>query len=172
MDKYLDDITYIHHVVHSPTVRLLVDDIYVNIERPANAMSGKLALLLSIIASATYSWTCHDNNRLFISSNEANRQSTAWIKVTLDVLDYSRRSTLGTLEDIQAMIILSFLISSLEGLSKRYRDLMSSAVALARQLSLHRIDDHCSSVRPFPEPDSIQAEIGRRVWSYVAATDW
>ncbi|KAL8824800.1 MAG: hypothetical protein Q9191_004811 [Dirinaria sp. TL-2023a] len=171
VEKYLCDITHIHHVIHSPTVRTMVNDMYTNLQSTPNTMAAKMALLLSIIASATYSWTSRDNDTIFPSPEVLNRQSLLWIKATLDVLDYSRRSTSGAIEEIQAMIILSFLVSSLEGLSRRYRDLFSTAAALARQLSLHRIDHPNPALRPFQDPDSLQAEVGRRVWWYVVATD-
>ena len=172
VEKYLSDITYIHHVVHSPSMGTLLDQIYADLDQKHDVADGQVALLLSIIASATYSWTSRDNVGLFPTADEANSQSALWVKATLDVLDHSRRTTSGELEDIQAMIILSFVVCSLEGISRRYRDLCSTAVSLARQISLHRIDDTNPCYKMVCQPNSVQAEIGRRVWWYLAASDW
>lgn len=173
LEKYLSDITYTHHVVHSPSVRRTINELYGSLDQPEAVRPGQIALLLSILASATYSWTSRDAGSLFFTPEQANSQSTSWIKAALDVLDYSRRRTAGSLEDIQAMIILSFLVSSLEGFSRRYRDLITTAISSARLLSLHRIDDPLLSARKtVPQIDSLAAEIGRRVWWYLVATEW
>ena len=173
LEKYLSDITYTHHVIHSPSVRRTINELYGSLDQPEDVRPGQIALLLSILASATYSWTSRDAGSLFFTPEQANSQSTSWIKAALDVLDYSRRKTAGSLEDIQAMIILSFLVSSLEGFSRRYRDLITTAISSARLLSLHRIDDPLSSARKAVlHVDSLAAEIGRRVWWYLVATEW
>ena len=172
MEKYLNDITYIHHVIHTPSIRTLIDEIYDRLTRQEETHPGDISLLCSIVASATYCWTARDNPFLFSSLGQANNQSTLWVKAALDLLDYSRRKACGSTKDVQAMIILSFVISSLEGVSRRYRDLLSMAAMLARNLSLHRIDDP-SYTRPTGTPlTTVQAEIGRRLWWYLAATDW
>ncbi|KAG6997471.1 hypothetical protein G7Y79_00040g076360 [Physcia stellaris] len=172
LEKYLSDITYTHHVVHSPSVRRTINELYGSLDQPEAVRPGQIALLLSILASATYSWTSRDAGSLFFTPEQANSQSLSWIKAALDVLDYSRRKTAGSLEDIQAMIILSFLVSSLEGFSRRYRDLITTAISSARLLSLHRIDDpSLSAHNTVPQVESVAAEIGRRVWWYLVATE-
>ena len=173
LERYLDDITYIHHVVHPSSIRKTLDHLYEDLDKQAEVRPGHIALLLSILASATFSWTLRDTDTIFSTVDEANRQSTSWIVSTLDALEYSRRTTSGTIEDIQAMIILSFVICSLEGMSSRYWNLISTSIMMARELSLHRIDHYSPPALTtiFP-PDSVQAEVGRRIWWYLAATDW
>ncbi|KFY43014.1 hypothetical protein V494_02133 [Pseudogymnoascus sp. VKM F-4513 (FW-928)] len=171
--KYLSDITYIHHVVHTPTVTKVIDEIYEDLSKEISPKVGHIALLLSIIASATYSWTSRDSNKVFLTVGDADRQCPSWIKATLDVLEYSRRITPGAIEDIQATIIVAFVVSNLEGVSPRYRNLISTAITLGREILLHRIDHPSNSGLAVISPaDSIRAEIGRRVWWYITATDW
>jgi len=173
LEKYLSDITYVHHVIHLPSMQALMDDLYQSISQQVNVKPGTVALFLSIFASATYAWTLRTTDTLFTTVDEANSQSMCWTKAAMDVLEQSRRTTSGTLEDIQAMIILSFVVCNMEGQSPRYRTLISTAISVARDLSLHRIDHHSNSTLPsIPLPDSVQAEMGRRVWWYLAATDW
>lgn len=169
VEKYLRDITYIHHVIHSPSLRSLVHGLYKDLDQQIPLRPGQVALLLSVIATTTYWWSIRDDSTLFSSVAETNAQSALWVTALLDILDYSRRATSGSLEDIQAMIIGSFVLCNLEGTSLRYFDMVSTATMMARQLSLHRIDDpHCI----LAPPDSAQAEIGRRVWWYLVALDW
>ncbi|KIW29281.1 uncharacterized protein PV07_05106 [Cladophialophora immunda] len=168
VDKYLRDITYIHHVVHAPSLRKLADGIYHELDQRQPIQPGRVALLLSIVASATFIWTTQDDHNLYRSVDDARNQSASWVIATLDMLDHSRRTTNGSIEDVQALILVSFLVCNMEGTSLRYFELVSRAITTARQLYLHRID-HPSRR---PQIDSIQAEVGRRVWWYLAALDW
>ncbi|OAG41887.1 hypothetical protein AYO21_03890 [Fonsecaea monophora] len=168
VDKYIRDITYVHHVIHSASLRKLMDDIYHDLDMRRPLHRGHVALLLSIIASATFLWTTCDNPDLYHSVDDARNQAASWVTATLDMLDYSRRTTNGSIEDVQALIIVSFLVCNMEGTSIRYYNLVSTAITTARQLSLHRIDH----VSRRPSADSIEAEVGRRVWWYLAALDW
>ena len=173
LEKYLQDITYIHHVIHSPSARGYLDELYEGLEQQAAIKPGLTALFLSIFASTTFAWTPRDNESLFSSVEEANNQTTLWITTALAVLEFSHSTTSGSIEDIQAMIILSFAVCNVEGFSSRFWTLKSTAISMARQLSLHRID-HVSSVpvENMTDLSSTRVEIYRRVWWYLMATDW
>ncbi|KAJ5721362.1 uncharacterized protein N7483_009296 [Penicillium malachiteum] len=175
VNKYLTDITYIHHVVHIPSVKSSVDDLYRGLSTgdPGSIKLGHVALLLAILASTTFFWTELDmNSPLFSSVAEANEQAALWLKISLDVLEYSRRKALDSLEDVQAMIIVGFMVTNLVGVASQAWYVFSNAIAVARRLSLHRIDHPRHGTIDGSHPGSIQAEIGRRVWWYLVATDW
>jgi hypothetical protein len=72
------------------------------------------------------------------------------------------------LEMIQGIIILSFVVANFEGVSMRYRSLISTALLLSREMKLHRLDAalHTSGA------DAVRIEMCRRVWWYLVATDW
>lgn len=78
-----------------------------------------------------------------MSSAQAGTQTPLWIKsayVALNaglVLNAGQDSTLPTLETIQGMVILSFVLSNLEGVSMRYRSLIFTGLMLACELGLH-----------------------------------
>jgi hypothetical protein len=57
---------------------------------------------------------------------------------------------------------------NLEGLSKKYWLLHSTAITLARDLSIHVLD-HPARVR---SKNLIENEVKRRLWWYLATTDW
>lgn len=174
LEKYLRDITYIHHVILSGPLRTMVDNIYGDIEKHAPISPAQVALLLSILSSAMFTWTRKDSeNAPFATSEKVNATSSVWVKGTLDLLDHCRRISLQSIEAIQAMIILSFAITNIEGITARFRDLLSTAITAARELSLHKVDHQPGIDRREEAPaDSVESEMKRRVWWYLVATDW
>ncbi|KAM0793992.1 hypothetical protein BDR22DRAFT_895578 [Usnea florida] len=127
-----------------------------------------MILLLGLFASSTHSWVQQDCERgLFSTSIEANSQSSLWVKATEDVLDIAHRTSCVSIEGIQGIIIASFVLGNLEGISRRCRSMYNTVLFLARELGLHNLD-HLSNAHLI---SSAQAEIGRRVWWHLAASD-
>lgn len=171
VDTFVNNINYIYHIVHHPSLPSFIDDFYSRITRSEPVNPGSTVLLLSIIASAALVWTpadCVDaEDQLFTSSAEATAQSPLWVKATLDVLNGGENGPPLALETIQGIIILSFLVCNLEGFSLRYRMLVSTGLLLGRELCLHRIDRESNEAA-----NTVEAEMGRRAWWYLVATDW
>ena len=150
----------------------MVDEIYQRIEGHEPVQSGSLILLLAIIAMTTHVWVprdeVEDERFLFWSSTQAHTQTSLWIKATYAVLNASQEGAALALETIQGVMILSFVICNLEGYSLRYRSLLSTALLLGREQGLHRIDHESNSATA----NTSKAEMGRRLWWYLIATDW
>ncbi|KAH8432485.1 Zn(II)2Cys6 transcription factor [Aspergillus melleus] len=174
LDKYIRDVTFIHHVIHVPTVRALVDGIYEDVDSQKQPKPHHVVLLYGIIASSIYSWTEQDADLPFCrNGEEATEKSALWVKSALDLLDYLRRASSQSLEEIQAIIIASFVVCHLEGPSARYRDLITSAITMARELGLHKIDiPNDTDVTDEHSRDPVEAEASRRAWWYLVSTDW
>lgn len=172
--KYITDVSYFHHVIHEPSFQSLIDDIYDAIEQKSGIHLGAILLLLSVCASAVYSWTPLDDARcMYASSTEANSQTTFWMKQALDVTNYANRISHMSLECVQGLMILFFTFCHLEGFSQRARSIISSTVLMATELSLHRIDcPNSSGVHESIRISTVRTEVGRRVWWYIVATDW
>ncbi|KAH8701278.1 hypothetical protein GQ44DRAFT_717885 [Phaeosphaeriaceae sp. PMI808] len=172
VNSYIQDLSYIQHVLHPPSLPTTIDDTYRQVGGQAHVQSGHLILLLSIIACTTHIWgpreDYDDEHSLFVSSAQANAQTPLWIKSAYAVLNAAQDSATPTLETIQGIIILSFVISNLEGVSMRYRSLISTGLLLARELGLHRIDSASNAHVATP----LRVEMSRRVWWYLVATDW
>ncbi|KAG4442461.1 hypothetical protein IFR05_002063 [Cadophora sp. M221] len=176
LEKYVSNITYLHHIIHTPSLWSMVNELYTDLSQQSQLKPGHVALLLSILASTTYLWTAIDcNASLFPTSAEANRQAPHWVKATENILDYIHRTTCPSLESAQSTIIVLFLVCNLEGLAQRFRSLLSSAIMMAREINLHRTDDPNLSFLETADPaqmDTVKSEVGRRVWWYLVATDW
>lgn len=174
VQKYVSDVSHFHHIIHYPTLPRLIDDIYDGIERDSRFDVGGILLLLSICTCTTYAWTPYDDARaLYASAAEANCQTTGWLKAALDVVDHVQRTAHTSLECAQGMILIFFVLCSLEGVSTRARSLVAQSIAMGRELSLHLIDYPNNSPSSDPQQmHSIKTEMGRRVWWYLAASDW
>jgi hypothetical protein len=134
-----------------------------------------VSLLCSILASVSYFWTPQDcRPNLFATMTEANEQAPFWVKTTLDLLNHVHGSGSPSVETLQAMIIVSFVVCNLGGVTPRYRSLISTALTMARELGLHRLDQSGleTSSSKGGNVDVVETEVGRRVWWYLVATDW
>ncbi|CEN62802.1 hypothetical protein ASPCAL09431 [Aspergillus calidoustus] len=175
VEKYVEDLTYLVHIIHIPTMRATVDQLYRDIHVQKRPNPSHVALLSSIIANTLHSWTRQDSEKwLSLPVDGANKGAFMWLKSTLDLLDYASQTSGDALEGIQARIIVSSLICNLEGVSPRYRSLLMTAIASARELTLHRIDyqDDSTNMDRRTTSGTVEAEIVRRIWWYLTATDW
>lgn len=171
VDKYIADLTYLHHIVHGPSLREVVDDVYDSLDQYSQIHVGLVSLLLALFADVTYSWTNEDQGRqLFTSAAEANAQPIFWTKAALDVLDHCQRNAHISIECIQGHMILSYVICNLEGISMRARCLLAKATTLSHEMGLHRIDYPHNP--PSDQLVGLKAEVGRRVWWYLVGTNW
>ncbi|KAG5819794.1 hypothetical protein H9Q74_003987 [Fusarium xylarioides] len=140
--KYTSAITFMHHIVHTPSLYKFVDEVYDAVEKGTQVPLCSVLLMLAVCTNVTYAWTAVDNNMtpLFSDYTEANNQSFGWLKSTFDVFDASqRRSEIG-LELAQGLIIVSFVLLNLEGVSPRARNCFFNSITICRKLGLHRLD--------------------------------
>lgn len=170
--SYIEHLNYIQHLLHPPSMQTLIDDTYHQINGQKLVQPGNIILVLAIIACATHTWQPSEDedaeNSLFVSAVQAHSQTAMWIKFAYTVLHATQDSVPPSLETVQGVSILSFIISNLEGVSLRYRSLISTGLLMARELGLHIVDreSYAGASDPF------RMEMGRRVWWYLVATDW
>lgn len=173
--KFIEEIDYMRHIVHLPSLQPTIDILYTPLDLRDDAFTGPLALLLSIIATVSQHWTQHDsdNKKLFASSAEAKQQTTSWVKATLDVIDYSARVASKSLQHVQALLHTCYVLFHLEGFSTQLRSVFGTTITFARNLGLHVIDLPVSmDYTPNPRSSVLAAEMGRRVWWSVVTLDW
>ncbi|OQU95146.1 Fungal specific transcription factor domain-containing protein [Cladophialophora immunda] len=165
--KYIDDL---QHVAHVPTVQRMMQNLYNSLEQGHFVVPSEVALMLSIFASASALCVYFlGETRPSFSSSDAAQASSFWINAALEVIESSRRTVSRKLEDVQAAIILGFLLFHSEGFSTRARCLFATAAAMARDLSLHKVDAPGNAGN---QRTTLESEIERRVWWHVVATDW
>lgn len=172
--EYIDSIGSVYHVLHRPTTNKLIKDTYVHLIQRQTLNPAHLALLLSIVATGAYFWnqTTSAHRYLFTNQNEAMESSLIWLKWTLDVTENNRRTIYGSIEDCQATIIVAHLITNLEGFSARTRFLYSTILNMAWDLQLHTVDSPRHRKINDAPSGHILKETKRRLWWYIAVSDW
>lgn len=167
---FIDHISYLIPIFHGPTLIASVDEIYDRLNARQSIAVGSLVLLLSIIAMATHLWNddLAASSSLAWSADQAHAQTALWIRATHIALDAGQSRLAFSLSTVQGICLLSFLICNLEGHSLQHRSLISDGLLYSRELKLHRIDDPTN----LPKSDTIQMEMGRRVWWYLVTIDW
>lgn len=176
-EKYIEDLSLIHHIVHSPSLRRTVDELYDILQQQGSSPQipiGSVVLVLSLCANVTYLWTALDAPRnLFVHESEAHAQSVSWTKAAFDVLDNCQRNSHISIEALQGVALLGFVMCNFEGINIRVRNLLGRGLTMARELGLHRIDEpHPASSTEMVRLTGVRAEVGRRLWWYMCATDW
>lgn len=157
-------------VVHIPTIRSLAKTTYLKLCHPITIPVSDMALLLSLFALGAFFSDPSPTSAVAKTEAESIALSRSFSRSALDALDHSRRSGSGTLADVQAYLLMSLALSHIDGFSTRSRMLFSSAIGMARDLRLHRIDET-------PEPYTrvraeIDREVKRRVFWYMVSEDW
>ncbi|KAI5196799.1 hypothetical protein E4T39_07622 [Aureobasidium subglaciale] len=159
-----------YHIYHRQTIEALLDEIYCQIASGQDPILSHAALLLSIFVSGAYfqafaAWP----ESVFPNPQEANQLSTSWKQNALDILEHlERSSTITSIEQLQATVIMSLMTQNFEGLSKKFWLLHCTSITLAKDLSIHVLD-HPSRVK---SRNIIEDEVKRRIWWYLATTDW
>ncbi|THZ50651.1 hypothetical protein D6C90_02405 [Aureobasidium pullulans] len=165
---YASSIGSWYHIYHRHTVEALLDKVYHQIASGQRPNLAHVALLLSMFAGGAY-FQAFAAETLFADPKEANQLALSWTHNTLDILDHVERASMPTsIEQLQATIIMSLMIQNFEGLSKKYWLLQSTSITLARDLSIHFLD-HPARAR---SKNVIENEVKRRIWCFLATTDW
>ncbi|KEF52400.1 uncharacterized protein A1O9_11641 [Exophiala aquamarina CBS 119918] len=167
--------TYIDHIsriLHIPTVRALMKAFYLRLTQGKSGPPGQAALLFSIFALAAVFYQPFEHSEVVSNEDDAINLAKVMGKGALDTLDYSRRSTSGTLEDIQAYILMSYVIFHLDGLSATGHLLSATAGVIAKGLCLHKLDVITCGEKSTNLRDMIDREVKRRVFWYIASQDW
>ncbi|KAJ4031908.1 hypothetical protein NW761_012946 [Fusarium oxysporum] len=172
---YFQYLGHVQNIIYEPHAGILVDEAYdqiVNIS--ATTAPRGLALMLSVIALATILEPVNCNLTSAIPIlKERLVLFAAYIRMAMDCLEQHRRRADHTLENVQALILLSFGIHHTETFSPRYRVLLAEAIAVSHSLGLHVVDRvPIRRGHSKVDGDPVTQEIKRRVWWYLAATDW
>ena len=143
-ENFAAEVDYISRILHLPTVRTRLDELYVGLAHGNDPNLGIIALFLSIFASSAYFWTLSSCiGQLFPGIREATQGALQWSKAALDVMNHLDRTMSGGIEDVQARIILILLVYNFERFSTVTRSLHTSALTIAQTMYFHRTD--CNS---------------------------
>jgi len=175
-DLYTKYICYFQHVLHLPALRRMLEDVYGRLSRKEEVEIPHVLLLLAVF-STVLMYTAALDTKSTTSGPPPEKEALfmLWFRYLLDLLDHCRRVLPGSLEIVQACVVILFLDYNLEGFTPRARSVLYQAIQTAKDAGMNRVD--CPSYITRREhkatTDSvIDAELKRRVWWHITATDW
>jgi hypothetical protein len=173
VEDFIANCLYLTRITYPPFARALVADVYDSLTRPGGGgrrpATDRMALFLCLCALSAFHWNSGGERRMkFASDEDAARCSCVWRRLVWDLLSRARRDGIASLEAVQAKILLEGQIYAMEGSSSRFKYLLNSAIAEAKEISLHLTDSLNCRVKD----DCVTKEVKRRVWWHLTATDW
>ncbi|KAG8425502.1 hypothetical protein J3458_002197 [Metarhizium acridum] len=173
LHTFIEECAVLCPMFHVPSALLSMQSIYTNIQQQTPVDKSDLLLFLAIIASVTYASSPEgDVCRLFASHLEANTQCASWVAASYALSDEIKRRGQGSIVCLQGQNILCKVSTYIEGSSVRARSLISTSVAMARDLGFHRIDHPGNKPGSLDTDSEMDMEIGRRLWWDLVAIDW
>ncbi|KAF5650042.1 hypothetical protein F52700_481 [Fusarium sp. NRRL 52700] len=172
---YFQFLGYAQNIIYEPHARIFINEAYDRIVNVSATTAPRgLALILSVIALAMILEPVDGDLAAAIPTlKERLVLFASYIRMAMDCLEQHRRRADHTLENVQALILLSFGIHHTETFSPRYRVLLAEAISVSHSLGLHVVDRvSARQGHSKVDADPITQEIKRRVWWYLVATDW
>ncbi|KHN95724.1 Zn(2)-C6 fungal-type DNA-binding domain protein [Metarhizium album ARSEF 1941] len=170
---FIDERAILCPMFHVPYALQSMQSVYTSARQRMPADTSHLLLFLAIIASVTYASSSEsDVCQFFASHLEANAQCASWVAASYALSDEIKERGQASMICLQGQNILYKVSAYMEASSIRTRSLISTSIAMARDLGLHRIDG------PGKKPSSLgldlemDIEIGRRLWWDLASIDW
>lgn len=166
--RYINDIQPFYQILHTPYLCSILDNLYSHLHEPDQIPLGDLVLIVSVFAAVVYYWPFLDDFNEAMLSPQLSRGTRFWIDTARMLIGHFTGLNFTSTTFVQALVILSSVVGSLEGPTLEYRSLFNQAVCMAQDMRFHIIDHACTD----HTRDQVHTEIQRRVWWYLASTDW
>ncbi|KAH6619310.1 hypothetical protein B0J18DRAFT_371023, partial [Chaetomium sp. MPI-SDFR-AT-0129] len=171
LEDYMEQVYPLLPVIHGATTRGLITRFYDDISRGEEKLPHYIAaLILTLSALSAYFWQPDVGfHSYFTSAEEATEASEFWRDWAFDILANATKETNAVaMESAQAWAVMTYMIHNVEGCSSRFRILHNRSLTAARELLFHLVD----SPRSARNEDEVTRELKRRIWWYIAGTDW
>ena len=114
-DVYVEQLDPVQHLIHGPTARQSVKQLYRKLYLGEHVEPNETVLLLTTLTSISSYWGLSESSSsAFESKQIAINVAVLWLRMALDVLEHVRRSASANMETVQAGIIIVFLIYHIE----------------------------------------------------------
>lgn len=171
VNTFSSDWTILSPTIHVPTLLVCMQTIYTSIQEQKPVALDELLLFLCMIASVTHASCLGDDvSRLFESHpGGAHSRCATWIDAAFAISDEVMRRGLTGIVCLQAHTILTKVSCYMEGNSVRNRSLVSTSIAMARELGIHRVD---LPGEKLGINSPMEIEMARRLWWDNTTLDW
>lgn len=115
-DAYIEHLDPAQHIIHIPTVKRNLRVLYDQLERGDAVEPNQTVLALAMLAAMASYWGLGQcSNAFFPRQHMAIKVGQLWLRTTLDILEYVRRSAAANLETLQASMIAMIFLFHMEG---------------------------------------------------------
>ncbi|KAK5164392.1 uncharacterized protein LTR77_010088 [Saxophila tyrrhenica] len=174
LDSFEANVEPVCPVIHRESIRSMTKTVYLALAQRQPLVPSQAALLLALFSLSAFFYRHHNSPQVASTDNECARLSGYWGHCALQAINHSHQAAAGTLEDLQAHILMSYVSFHVEGFSAIRHRQINMAVFLTRSLRLHRLDSepHGEPLKPLNVSQLIELETKRRAFWHVAATEW
>ncbi|KAH7370091.1 hypothetical protein BKA65DRAFT_602631 [Rhexocercosporidium sp. MPI-PUGE-AT-0058] len=170
-EYYLDNINWMYHVIHVPTVWKRFDSLYTSIETGQNPDHAHLALIVTLFALSAYFST--EASGLYFKHSESMIYSRRWTILAQEALSATNCLAEPSIETLQSLILISQHMMANIGAIATLRTLSATIMHTARTMSLHTLDTARNKrQRENSVVDYVDLEVKRRIWWHIVSTDW
>ncbi|KAL4972931.1 hypothetical protein BDW66DRAFT_154277 [Aspergillus desertorum] len=160
-------------VLHIPSTRALMQQIYQNLLDGDEPNIAGLALVYAIFAGAALAWTTELLEALHATQDEAKIAFSTYSHLALSILDDRQQSVPSSTVTLQAISTLSYVLSHTDGFSQKVHMLRVRQLLMARSMQIHRLDTtKRREERRLNGSNVIETEVQRRIWWHMVSSDW
>ncbi|KAM5431261.1 hypothetical protein MferCBS31731_007935 [Microsporum ferrugineum] len=170
LDHFIRNIDALYRILHIPTTRKHLEDLYSDLDTNKTPQATRLAFFLSVFAGSVY---VSKNTFQFQTAALQNHSQIALAELWANqAVSLATRPPLPpSIEALQAIVNLAHLCAQIEGISGSVGILSISGVQMAKLMKIHLLDSppYCEERRK-NGADMVEIEVKRRIWflSYVS----
>jgi hypothetical protein len=166
-NHYANNLNWVYHIIHVPTTRQQLLGIYASLEACRKPTSSHLALVTTTLAVAVYF-----RPKLLETAAVREQEKGSCMKWSLlaqRALSEANHLTSPSLESLQATIIMTQFLPNYG----QNTSFTATLAHTAHMLQLHKVDSvRNRKLREETGYDAVELEVKRRIWWYIAGTDW
>lgn len=166
-NHYAKNLNWVYHIIHVPTTHQQLLGIYESLEACRKPIGSHLALVTAILAVAVYF-----RSKLLETTTVREHEKgscTKWSLLAQRALSEANHFTSPSLESLQATIIMTQFLPNYG----QNTSFTATLTHTAHMLQLHRVDSvRNRKLREETGYDAVELEVKRRIWWYIAGTDW
>ncbi|KAG0645374.1 transcription factor [Hyphodiscus hymeniophilus] len=171
LEFFFDEILWIYHIIHIPTVRRHFDKLYIDIENNQQPEYGPLALISTLYALTAY--FSSEASNLSFKHSDSMIYCQKWTLLAQDALSAANCLANPSVETLQSLIYIAQHLMPNIGAIATLRTLSSTITHTARALGLHQLDSEANrKLRENTQVDWVDIESKRRIWWHICSTDW
>lgn len=172
LEMFLSTIDATYRILHVPTTRIWLEELYDNVQSHSSPPRTQLAFFLGIYAGAAYV----SKRKLVFQAASLNGRTQislaeTWLESAASLL--TDPPVPPSIQALQALTHLTHLCTQVEGFNGTFGTVSMLCLHMARSMKIQRLDtSRARSERMKIGADMVEVEIKRRVWWHLVSSDW